>query len=84
MESLQTAFSMQGPFPGFCKSARTEEVAKHSYVLTPGRTVGAEDAEDDGVPFEERIAGLKESLAEQFDRSDALSRSIQNNLAAIE
>ncbi len=36
---------------GFCKSATLEEIAKHDYVLTPGRYVGAADTEDDGEPF---------------------------------
>src|SRR5450759_376560 len=34
--------------PGFCKSATTELVATHGCVLTPGRFVGAAEAEADG------------------------------------
>jgi len=34
--------------PGFCKSATTDEIRDHSYVLTPGRYVGAAEIEDDG------------------------------------
>ena len=33
--------------PGFCKAAKLEEIRKHGYVLTPGRYVGAEAAEQD-------------------------------------
>lgn len=33
--------------PGFCKSATTEEIREHGYVLTPGRYVGAAEVEDD-------------------------------------
>jgi len=33
--------------PGFCKSATLEEIRKHGHVLTPGRYVGAEAAEED-------------------------------------
>src|SRR4051794_38088041 len=34
--------------PGYCASATTDEIAKHGHVLTPGRYVGAEAADDDG------------------------------------
>ena len=36
---------------GFCYSATTEEIKSNDYVLTPGRYVGVEEIEDDGVPF---------------------------------
>ena len=41
--------------PGFCKSATLEEFRQHGYVLTPGRYVDAEEVEDDGEPFEEKL-----------------------------
>ena len=44
--------------PGFCKSASTGEIKEHGNVLTPGRYVGAAEIEDDGIPFEEKMAGL--------------------------
>ena len=44
--------------PGFCKAATLDDIRKHGYVLTPGRYVGAEDVEDDGEPFEEKMERL--------------------------
>src|SRR5690606_6924525 len=41
--------------PGFCKSATIEEVRKNDYILTPGRYVGIEEEEDDGIVFEEKM-----------------------------
>ena len=55
--------------PGFCKSATLDEIAEHGYVLTPGRYVGAEEVEDDGVPFAEKMEGLTRELATQFHES---------------
>lgn len=56
------------PVPGFCKSATTAEIAKHGFVLTPGRFVGAEEQQDDGEPFAEKfprmVAEVEECLAE--------------------
>ena len=68
---------------GFCKSASREEIEKQGFVLTPGRYVGAEEAEADDVPFEERFAALREKLEEQFRESDALTAKIRENLARV-
>lgn len=69
--------------PGFCKSASLEEVEANNFVLTPGRYVGAEDLEDDGIPFEEKVATITSSLAEQFAKSNELQERIKSNLAKI-
>jgi len=58
--------------PGFCKSATIDEIKGHGYVLTPGRYVGAEEVEDDGVPFEEKMTKLSAELYEQFAKADKL------------
>ena len=69
--------------PGFCKAATVEDVKTQDYKLTPGIYVGTEEEEDDGVPFEEKIAGLKEKLKEQFLKSDDLQKEIQQNLKSL-
>jgi len=50
---------------GFCKSATTEEIAEHDFVLTPGRYVGAEELEDDEEPFADKMERLVAALLEQ-------------------
>jgi type I restriction enzyme M protein len=68
---------------GFCKSTRLEDIAAHGHVLTPGRFVGAEDVEDDGVPFGEKMAGLVKELEEQFGESARLEKEIRKNLKGL-
>jgi type I restriction enzyme M protein len=65
---------------GFCKSATTDEIAGHGYVLTPGRYVGAADVEDDDEPFEEKMKRLTATLEEQFAESARLERDIRASL----
>ena len=60
-----------------------EEIKAHNHVLTPGRYVGAAAAEADDVPFEERFAELKETLAEQFAEAEELSALIQMKLEEV-
>ncbi|MDL5046542.1 class I SAM-dependent DNA methyltransferase [Oscillatoria amoena NRMC-F 0135] len=68
---------------GFCKSATTAEIAAHGYVLTPGRYVGAEEVEDDGEPFEEKMPRLVAELHAQFAESGKLEAAIRANLKGL-
>jgi type I restriction enzyme M protein len=68
---------------GFSKSATLQEIATHSHALTPGRYVGAEDIEDDGEPFEEKMANLTSELGAQFAESTKLEQAIAANLKAL-
>lgn len=69
--------------PGFCKSAKLAEIKNADYALTPGRYVGAAEAEDDGEPIEEKIARLKTELLAAFDESDRLEKVVREQLERI-
>ena len=70
--------------PGFCKAASFEEIAKHNYVLTPGRYVGAGAAADDGEPFEEKFSRLMGELRSQFAEGRRLEAEIEERLGTLE
>ena len=72
-----------GDVPGFCKAAALDDIRKHGHVLTPGRYVGAEAAEEDGEPFEEKMRRLTADLETQFAESARLEAAIRENLAAL-
>lgn len=69
--------------PGFCRAAKVEEVREHGFVLTPGRYVGAEAAEADDEPFEERMKRLVAQLKEQQAEGKKLDREIEQNLTRL-
>jgi len=52
-------------------------------MLTPGRYVGIKDEEEDGEPFEEKMARLTGELAKRFEESSRLQKQIQATLNAI-
>jgi type I restriction enzyme M protein len=68
---------------GFCKSTTIAEIAAHGHVLTPGRYVGAEEVEDDGDPFEEKMPRLVAELHAQFAESAKLEQAIKANLRGL-
>lgn len=68
---------------GFCKSASMDDIRKHGHVLTPGRYVGAAEQEDDGEPFEEKMARLSEIWREQRSHAAKLDEAIDANLTEL-
>jgi type I restriction enzyme M protein len=68
---------------GFCKSATLDDLRQHGHILTPGRYVGAAEVEDDGEPFEEKMARLTAELREQTKQSAKLNKLIWANLEDI-
>jgi len=63
--------------PGFCVSVNIDQIANAGYALSPGRYVGAEAAEDDGEPVEEKIARLKDEIREGFTKRSHIQRKIE-------
>ena len=68
---------------GFCKAVKLDEIRKHGHILTPGRYVGAEEVEDDGEPFDEKMKRLTGELAGQFEKSRELEVEIGKNLEGL-
>lgn len=69
--------------PGFCKSAKLDEIRKHGHVLTPGRYVGTEDVEDDGEPFDDKMKRLVTQLREQTVKARKLDEAIVRNMKEL-
>jgi len=68
---------------GFCKAATIDEISENDYILTPGRYVGIEEVEDDGIPFDEKMTRLTTELYSLFEESHKLEEEICRKLAAI-
>lgn len=68
---------------GYCAVKDTKDIAEQDYILTPGRYVSIEEQEDDGEPFEEKMARLTAELSDMFKKSHELEEEIRKNLGAI-
>ncbi|MER6017669.1 type I restriction-modification system subunit M [Streptomyces anulatus] len=70
---------------GFCFSADLARVREHGYVLTPGRYVGAVEAEEESADaVGERIAALTEELYGLFEQSAELETVVREQLGRID
>jgi type I restriction enzyme M protein len=69
--------------PGFCRAVKLAEIAEHGYVLTPGRYVGAEEAEDDDEAFADKMEILTAKLAEQMEKGQELDAVIRERLGRL-
>ncbi len=68
---------------GFCKGAKLDDIREHGHVLTPGRYVGAEEVEDDGELFEDKMKRLVAALREQTAEASKLDATIAANMKEL-
>lgn len=68
---------------GFCKSATTTEIGEAGWALTPGRFVGSMAVIDDGVPVEEKIVELRDSIKAGFAARLALQSRVELALDSL-
>ena len=68
---------------GFCYSAKFDEIEKNSFVLTPGRYVGAADQEEDDEPFDQKMKRLTALLKQQQEKGAKLDQQIAENLRRV-
>lgn len=69
--------------PGFAKSATIGEIEKHEFVLTPGRYVGAAEAEVDDEPIDEKIERLTNELLAEFERGRELENEVRLRMGSL-
>jgi len=68
---------------GYCKAVKIKDIEKNNFVLTPGRYVGAEEIEDDGEPFQDKMKRLTQEYAKLSEESKKLDIEIRKNLKEI-
>jgi len=79
----ETEAGVYADVPGFCKAASLDDIRKHGHVLTPGRYVGAEAAEEDDEPFADKMARLVADLRAQQGEAARLDTVITANLREL-
>jgi type I restriction enzyme M protein len=68
---------------GFCMAAELDDMRNHGYVLTPGRYVGAQAADDESEPFAEKMKRLVATLRQQQAEAAKLDAAIVANLKEL-
>lgn len=69
--------------PGFCKSATIDEIEHAGWAVTPGRFVGAPEAEEDDEPIDEKIERLTKELTAALDESARLDAVVREQLGRL-
>lgn len=69
--------------PGFAKSATKAAIEAAGFALSPGRYVGAPDAEENEIAFEERMAMLLDQLADEMAHNERLAGKVRAALGSV-
>ena len=68
---------------GYCAVKTLDDIAAQDFILTPGRYVGIAEQEDDGEPFQQKMARLTTELSDLFNESHRLEEEIRRQLSTI-
>jgi type I restriction enzyme M protein len=68
---------------GFCKVAKRADIAAQGYVLTSGRYVGTESADEDELPTAERLELVRTQLLEELDKSAEIEKRLRDLLGRV-
>jgi type I restriction enzyme M protein len=68
---------------GFAKAASLNDIEQQDFVLTPGRYVGAEEAEVDDEPIADKIGRLAKELFAEFERGRELEGIVRERLGGL-
>jgi type I restriction enzyme M protein len=69
---------------GFCASVNVQTIREHNHLLTPGRYVGTEEAEEDDEPLDEKIARLMQKVRSGFIKRTELQAQVLAALKSLE
>ncbi len=69
--------------PGFCRNTTLAEIKAAGFALSPGRFVGAPEAEEDAIAFEEKMATLVDLLADEMEQNHQLAQGVRDALKQV-
>jgi type I restriction enzyme M protein len=69
--------------PGYCRSATLEEIESARMTLSPGRYVGAPEAEEEEIAFEERMATVVDQLSDEMAENARLADAVRDALTRV-
>lgn len=69
--------------PGFCHAAGPDKIRSHGHVLTPGRYVGAAEADRGDEPAADRVERLTEELLAHLEESARLDQAVRDELGRL-
>ena len=68
---------------GFCKVATRADIEQQGFVLTPGRYVGTQEADEDELSATERLELIRKRLVEELDQSAAIGKRLRDLLKQV-
>lgn len=69
--------------PGLCSAVSQKDIEAQGWSLNPGRYVGIEAGEADGIDFKEKLEELQEELEALNAEADSMQKHIAQNVAEI-